>query len=65
MKKKLSNNYKDIIFDIGANEGNDGLAFSLLFRDCIIYAFEPNQELVKIIKSNKKKLEEKNRLQIK
>lgn len=59
MKKKLSNNYKDIIFDIGANEGNDGLAFSLLFRDCIIYAFEPNQELVKIIKSNKKKLEEK------
>ena len=57
MKKKLSKNYKDIIFDIGANEGNDGLALSLLFKDCTIYAFEPHQELIKIIKSNKKNLE--------
>ncbi len=57
MKKKLLKNYKDIIFDIGANEGNDGLAFSLLFKDCTIYAFEPNEELIKIIRSNKKNLE--------
>lgn len=59
MKTKSSKNYRDIIFDIGANEGNDGLAFSLLFRDCIIYAFEPNENLIKIIKLNKKKLEKK------
>ncbi|MDC3059013.1 FkbM family methyltransferase [Candidatus Pelagibacter sp.] len=59
MKKKLSKINKDIIFDIGANEGNDGLAFSLLFRDCNIYAFEPNKKLTQIIKSNQKKLEKK------
>ena len=44
----ISRESKNIIFDIGANEGIDGLSFALLFKDYQIYAFEPNKDLVKV-----------------
>ena len=47
----------DHIFDVGANEGIDGLAQALYNRDCFIHAFEPNPELIKTIKKLKKKIE--------
>ena len=40
------------IFDIGANEGIDGLALALYNRDCLVHAFEPNPALIKTIKKN-------------
>ena len=57
MIQEFSKGSKNIIFDIGANEGNDGLSFALLFKDCQIYAFEPNRDLVKVINFNKKRIE--------
>ena len=31
---------KDLIFDVGANEGSDGLSLALLFKNCQVFAFE-------------------------
>lgn len=48
---------EQIIFDVGANEGHDGLSLALLFKDCKVYAFEPNKYYIKIINNHKKKIE--------
>jgi len=45
------------IFDVGANNGLDGLGFALLNPNYNIYAFEANPELISEIKRNKKKIE--------
>jgi FkbM family methyltransferase len=45
------------IFDVGANNGLDGLGFALLNPHYNIYAFEANPELISEIKKNKKKIE--------
>ena len=48
---------KDLIFDVGANEGSDGLSLALLFKNCQVFAFEPNKYYIEIIKHHKKKIE--------
>ena len=45
------------IFDVGANDGIDGLILSFLNRKIQVFAFEPNPHLKKKIYHNKKKLE--------
>jgi len=47
----------NVIIDVGANDGLDGLGYALFNRHLKIYAFEPNPELIKLIKNNKKKIE--------
>tara|TARA_B100001057_G_scaffold458913_1_gene508620 strand:+ start:219 stop:1007 length:789 start_codon:yes stop_codon:yes gene_type:complete len=49
---------KNIIFDVGANEGSDGLSLALLFKNCQIFAFEPNKYYIKVIEYHKKKIED-------
>ena len=53
------------IFDIGANNGLDGLGFALLNSNYNIYAFEANPELVSVIIENKRKIESFFKLEIK
>ena len=45
------------ILDIGANDGSDGLGYALFNPNLIIYAFEPNPELILKINENKSKIE--------
>ena len=49
--------YKKFIFDIGANEGFDGLGLALKNSNYYVHAFEPNPELLKKIILLKKKIE--------
>lgn len=51
--------HKKYIFDVGANDGADGLALALNNKDIFVHAFEANPELIKIIKNLKKKLEKR------
>ena len=48
---------QNIILEIGAHNGLDGLRYALFNPDCNIYAFEPNRSFNKIIKENKRKIE--------
>jgi len=45
------------IFDVGANNGLDGLGFALLNPTYNVYAFEANPDLISEIIKNKKKIE--------
>ena len=45
------------IFDIGSNDGLDGIILALLNPSSIIYSFEPNIELNQNIKNNKQTIE--------
>ena len=45
------------IFDIGSNDGLDGIVLALLNPKSIVYSFEPNSDLNKKIKYNKKLIE--------
>jgi len=47
------------IFDIGANDGFNGLVFAILNLDTTVFSFEPNPQLEKIILRNKKIFENK------
>jgi FkbM family methyltransferase len=47
----------NVIFDIGANNGVDGLGYALFNRDLNIYAFEANPYLIKKILINKQLIE--------
>ena len=47
----------DVIFDIGANNGVDGLGYALFNKNLKVYAFEANPELVKKIIINKELVE--------
>ena len=49
--------YFNFIFDVGANDGSDGLALAYKNKEYFIHAFEANPYLIKKIKSLKKKLE--------
>ncbi len=53
----MINKKKNIIFDVGANEGSDGLSLALLFKNYQIFAFEPNKYYIKVIEFHKKKIE--------
>lgn len=48
---------KDVIFDIGANNGIDGLGYALFNKHLNVYAFEANPNLVEKIQNNKSKIE--------
>ena len=43
------------IFDVGAFDGLDGLILAIKNPNIIVHAFEANPDLIKIIKTNKKK----------
>ena len=47
----------NVIFDIGANTGVDGLALAIFNPNIKIFAFEGNTKLLNIIKKNKKRIE--------
>ena len=47
------------IFDIGANNGLNGLAFAILNPNTKVFSFEPNPVLRKTILKNKKIFEKK------
>lgn len=48
---------KRVIFDIGSHDGLDGIILAFLNPRSIVYSFEPNLELNKVINKNKKKLQ--------
>ena len=50
---------KDIIFDVGAFDGSDGLMLAQKNKSCFVYAFEANPDQYKIIKKNKFILEKR------
>jgi len=47
------------IFDVGSNNGVDGINYAVFNPKCTIYAFEPNPYLRSTIINNKKKVENK------
>ena len=49
--------YKNNIFDVGAYNGLDGLVLASKNPNMMVHAFEANPYLIKIIRSNKKKIE--------
>ena len=50
--------YNHHIFDVGAFNGLDGIALALQNKNVMIHAFEANPSMIKIIKNNKKKIED-------
>ena len=54
-----------VIFDIGANNGLNGLAFAILNPTTKVFSFEPNPILKKTILKNKKIFENKLRITLK
>ena len=50
---------KEYIFDVGANDGSDGIAIALKNKNFYIHAFEPNPYLVRKIKKLKKEIEKR------
>ena len=57
--------YNKYIFDVGANNGIDGLAMAINNHDCYVHAFEPNLKLCNKIKKLKIKLEKRKGIKIK
>ena len=57
--------YKDYIFDVGANDGTDGLAIALNNKEFFVHAFEANPYLVKKISILKRKIEIRKGIKIK
>ena len=53
------------IFDIGANDGFNGLVFAILNPDTTVFSFEPNPHLEKIILRNKKIFENQLKINLK
>ena len=47
----------NVILDVGANDGIDGLGYALFNKHLDIYAFEANPALLDKIQNNKKKIE--------
>jgi len=56
--------YNNIIFDVGANNGLDGLILAILNPKMFVYAFEPNEEVNKVSFLNKIKLEKEFNIKI-
>ena len=53
----MSMKNENTIFDVGAFNGLDGIILALLNPKITVHAFEANPYLIKIIKLNKKKIE--------
>ena len=53
------------IFDIGANDGFNGLIFAIMNLDSKVFSFEPNPELEKKILKNKKIFENEFKIKLK
>ena len=53
------------IFDIGSNNGFNGLAFALFNPKINVFSFEPNPELKKIVFQNKRIVEKKFKIELK
>ena len=56
--------YKKNIFDVGAFNGLDGLIMAIINPKIMVHAFEANPELIKVIKNNKKKIENYKKIKI-
>ena len=56
--------YSKFIFDVGANDGVDGLALAINNKDYFVHAFEANPQLCKNIKVLKSKLEKRKGIRI-
>ena len=41
-----------VFFDVGANDGEDSIAYARANPDALVYAFEPNPYLIEVIKNN-------------
>ena len=52
------------IFDVGAFDGLDGLILAIKNPNIIVHAFEANPDLIKVIKTNKKKIEKYKKIEI-
>ncbi len=46
-----------VFFDVGANDGEDSIAYARANPDALVYAFEPSPYLVEVIKKNSSDLE--------
>ena len=57
--------YKDHIFDVGAFNGLDSIILALKNQNMMVHVFEANPDLIKIIKKNKKKIEDFKKTKIK
>ena len=60
----MTQTFNNVIFDVGANNGLDGLILAILNPNMFIYAFEPNNEINKISILNKSKLEKEFNIKI-
>ena len=60
----MNQTFNNVIFDVGANNGLDGLILAILNPNMFIYAFEPNNEINKISILNKSKLEKEFNIKI-
>ena len=54
----------NVIFDVGANDGVDGLGYALFNQNLKVYAFEANPDLVNKINENKKIIEKFTKIQL-
>jgi len=52
------------IFDVGAFDGLDGLILALKNPNVMVHAFEANPDLIKVIKTNKDKIEKYKKIKI-
>jgi len=52
------------IFDVGAFDGLDGLILALKNPNIMVHAFEANPDLIKVIKTNKDKIEKYKKIKI-
>ena len=57
--------FSKFIFDVGSNDGADGLAIAINNPEYFIHAFEANPNLCKSIKNLKTKLEKRKGIKIK
>ena len=60
----MTQNFNNVIFDVGANNGLDGLILAILNPKMFVFAFEPNNEVNKISYLNKSKLEKEFNIKI-
>ena len=53
------------IFDVGAFDGLDGLILAIQNPNIMVHAFEANPDLIRVIKTNKNKIEKYKKIKIK
>ena len=57
-------NNENNIFDVGAFDGLDGLILAINNPNTMVHAFEANPDLIKVIKNNKKTIEQYKKIKI-